>query len=122
MAVQQVLSSFRSRVFCFLFTMLCALIFAANANAQTVNCSGVAAWAPNTSYTAGQLVTYSGSEYRCLQSHTSLTGWEPPNVPALWSLVGTCSSATPTPTPTPSPTPKPSSTPTPTPTPSPRSE
>jgi chitinase len=25
--------------------------------------------------------------YRCLQSHTSLVGWEPPNVPALWQLV-----------------------------------
>lgn len=22
--------------------------------------------------------------YRCLQSHTSLTGWEPSDVPALW--------------------------------------
>ncbi|HEU4426105.1 MAG TPA: carbohydrate-binding protein, partial [Pilimelia sp.] len=25
-----------------------------------------------------------GASYRCIQAHTSLTGWEPPNVPALW--------------------------------------
>ena len=43
-----------------------------------------AEWAPNTAYTAGQLVTYQGPTYKCIQSHTSLTGWEPPNVPALW--------------------------------------
>jgi GH18 family chitinase/chitodextrinase len=48
--------------------------------------SGVAAWAANTYYAAGTLVTYGGKTYKCLQSHTSLTGWEPPNVPALWQL------------------------------------
>jgi chitinase len=37
-------------------------------------------------YTVGQLVTYGGTTYRCLQAHTSLAGWEPPNVPALWAL------------------------------------
>ncbi|MFG3442702.1 carbohydrate-binding protein [Nonomuraea sp. NPDC047897] len=44
-------------------------------------------WQPNTSYTAGTRVTYNGQDYECLQSHTSLTGWEPPNVPALWKAV-----------------------------------
>lgn len=48
------------------------------------------AWAPNTSYTAGQIVSYSGENYKCLQSHTSEVGWEPPNVPALWSPTGAC--------------------------------
>jgi chitinase len=43
-----------------------------------------AAWAPNTSYSVGALVTYGGTTYKCVQAHTSLTGWEPPNVPALW--------------------------------------
>ncbi|RCG22745.1 chitinase [Sphaerisporangium album] len=47
-----------------------------------------AAWAPNTAYTAGTIVTYNGVDYRCVQSHTSLVGWEPPNVPALWTPVG----------------------------------
>nr|1ED7_A Chain A, CHITINASE A1 [Niallia circulans] len=44
------------------------------------------AWQVNTAYTAGQLVTYNGKTYKCLQPHTSLAGWEPSNVPALWQL------------------------------------
>jgi chitinase len=44
------------------------------------------AWAPNTAYAVNQLASYGGSDYKCLQAHTSLTGWEPPNVPALWQL------------------------------------
>ena len=27
---------------------------------------------------------YAGRTWQCRQAHTSLTGWEPPNVPALW--------------------------------------
>jgi chitinase len=42
------------------------------------------AWAPYTAYTIGQIVTYNGVRYQCRQSHTSLPGWEPPNVLALW--------------------------------------
>ncbi|MET7419245.1 carbohydrate-binding protein [Dactylosporangium sp. NPDC005555] len=42
-------------------------------------------WAPNTVYATGATVTYGGRSYRCLQGHTSQVGWEPPNVPALWS-------------------------------------
>ncbi|MFI9824692.1 carbohydrate-binding protein [Streptomyces sp. NPDC052013] len=41
-------------------------------------------WAPGRPYAAGDRVTYGGAAYRCLQAHTSLTGWEPPNAPALW--------------------------------------
>jgi predicted carbohydrate-binding protein with CBM5 and CBM33 domain len=41
-------------------------------------------WAPGVAYTVGQRVTYNGRAYTVRQSHTSLTGWEPPNVPALW--------------------------------------
>jgi hypothetical protein len=33
----------------------------------------------------GATVTYNGTRYRCLQAHTAITGWEPPNVPALWT-------------------------------------
>lgn len=43
-------------------------------------------WAPNTSYAAGALVTYNGKTYEARVAHTSLVGWEPPNVPALWLL------------------------------------
>ncbi|MFC0862048.1 lytic polysaccharide monooxygenase [Sphaerimonospora cavernae] len=45
------------------------------------------AWTAGTPYKAGDLVTYSGRTYRCVQGHTALTGWEPPNVPALWQAV-----------------------------------
>lgn len=45
-----------------------------------------AEWAANISYTVGQLRQYEGKLYRCVQAHTSQTGWEPPNVPALWSI------------------------------------
>ncbi len=45
----------------------------------------VTAWAPNTSYRQGDIVSYNGKNYECIQSHTSLTGWEPANVPALWA-------------------------------------
>ncbi|WP_225634753.1 dioxygenase family protein [Streptomyces solaniscabiei] len=41
-------------------------------------------WAPGRAYAAGDRVTYGSGAYRCLQAHTSMTGWEPPNVPALW--------------------------------------
>ncbi|WP_068619093.1 glycosyl hydrolase family 18 protein [Paenibacillus tuaregi] len=48
--------------------------------------SAIKEWAPYTAYTAGQLVTYNGKTYKALQPHTSLQGWEPSNVPALWQL------------------------------------
>src|SRR5579872_2495132 len=108
-------------------TVALVLMLALAAPAATVNCSGVAAWsANNVPYATGALVTYNGSEYKCLQAHNSQAGWDPADVPALWSLVGTCTTgATPTPTatakPTASPTPtaKPTATPTPTATPKP---
>ncbi|MBP1999621.1 chitinase [Paenibacillus shirakamiensis] len=43
------------------------------------------AWAPNTAYAVGAEVTYNGAVYVCRTAHTSLTGWEPSNVPALWT-------------------------------------
>jgi chitin-binding protein len=45
---------------------------------------GGGTWAPGTFYSVGATVTYGGASYRCIQAHTSLVGWEPPNVPALW--------------------------------------
>ncbi|MCG5214188.1 lytic polysaccharide monooxygenase [Streptosporangium soli] len=41
-------------------------------------------WAAGTAYQSGSQVTYGGATYRCLQPHTAISGWEPPNVPALW--------------------------------------
>ncbi|SDI00986.1 chitinase [Sinosporangium album] len=49
--------------------------------------AAAAPWAPNTAYTVGTRVTYNGVEYECRQNHTSLVGWEPSNVPALWKVV-----------------------------------
>ena len=45
------------------------------------------AWAVDTAYTLGERIRYDGKLYRCEQAHTSQTGWEPPNVPALWTEV-----------------------------------
>jgi hypothetical protein len=46
------------------------------------------AWQPNVNYSAGAIATYgtmpNNIGYQCRQTHTSQTGWEPPNVPALW--------------------------------------
>lgn len=55
-------------------------------NVTTAPAPAAAAWAPNTSYAAGALVTYNGKTYEARVAHTSLVGWEPPNVPALWLL------------------------------------
>jgi chitinase len=80
----------------------------------TVASAQAAEWAPNTAYTVGTLVTYQGTTYSCRQSHTSLVGWEPPNVLALWlPQTGTQPTATPrvTPNPTPTSRPRPTATP-----------
>jgi hypothetical protein len=44
-------------------------------------------WTVGTSYAVGATVTYASRSYRCIQAHTALQGWEPPNVPALWQPV-----------------------------------
>lgn len=47
----------------------------------------VRVWQAGVNYAAGDEVAYpdtNGTLYACLQSHTALAGWEPPNVPALW--------------------------------------
>jgi hypothetical protein len=44
-----------------------------------------ATWQPGVFYSVGSVVSYGSGSYRCIQAHTSQTGWEPPNVPALWS-------------------------------------
>ncbi|MEV4493975.1 lytic polysaccharide monooxygenase [Micromonospora coxensis] len=44
-------------------------------------------WTAGRSYQVGDQVTYNGLTYRCRQAHTAIAGWEPPNVPALWTQV-----------------------------------
>ncbi|WP_396335027.1 carbohydrate-binding protein [Clostridium sp.] len=62
-----------------------------NSNEITVNVPKyeveTPAWKSYTTYKVGDIVTYAGKEYKCIQPHTSLNGWEPSNVPALWSVV-----------------------------------
>jgi hypothetical protein len=55
-----------------------------NPTASPTTPPGTTTWAPYTAYTTGQIVTYSGVRYQCRQAHTSIPGWEPPNVLALW--------------------------------------
>jgi chitinase len=45
------------------------------------------AWTPGKAYKAGDIVSYNGKKYKCIQPHTSLAGWEPSNVPALWQQI-----------------------------------
>ncbi|MGW5684229.1 M28 family peptidase [Nonomuraea sp. NPDC003754] len=53
----------------------------------TVGGGGETTWAAWTPYAVGDVVSYQGVRYRCRIAHTSLPGWEPPNVPALWQPV-----------------------------------
>lgn len=45
------------------------------------------AWKAETAYAVGERIRYGEKLYRCEQTHTSQEGWEPPNVPALWTEV-----------------------------------
>lgn len=46
-----------------------------------------AVWAVDTAYAMDVRVRYGEKLYKCVQAHTSQIGWEPPNVPALWTEV-----------------------------------
>ena len=45
-----------------------------------------AEWEPDVAYDVGQLRRYGDALYRCVQAHTSQTGWEPDKTPALWAV------------------------------------
>lgn len=53
---------------------------------RRVQQEGDTEWQPDTDYATGAECTYEKNAYTCLQGHTSQTGWEPPNAPALWQL------------------------------------
>ena len=44
-------------------------------------------WVAGQDYTAGYKVQHGGRLWRCVQAHTSQTGWEPENAPSLWAKV-----------------------------------
>lgn len=45
------------------------------------------AWALGVAYALDVRVRYGDKLCKCVQAHTSQAGWEPPNVPALWTEV-----------------------------------
>jgi hypothetical protein len=53
---------------------------------RVVEVAGETEWQPNVLYNIGDVRSYQAVDYRCIQSHTSQIGFEPPNVPALWVL------------------------------------
>ena len=44
-------------------------------------------WVAGVAYSADYKVQHGGNLWRCLQAHTSQSGWEPENVPALWEEI-----------------------------------
>lgn len=44
-------------------------------------------WEAGIAVQVGEQYTYQGTTYEVIQAHTTQVGWEPPNVPALWSVV-----------------------------------
>jgi hypothetical protein len=52
--------------------------------AEVVEEPATAEWTAGVAYQVNDEVTYQGKLYRCIQAHTSIVTWEPPNVLALW--------------------------------------
>ena len=44
-------------------------------------------WAAGVDYATGYKAQHGGKLWRCVQAHTSQTGWEPENAPSLWAKV-----------------------------------
>jgi chitodextrinase len=53
----------------------------------SVPLASLSPWLSNRHYRAGDVSSHLGSIYVCVQSHDSLSTWQPPMVPALWRLV-----------------------------------
>ncbi|MGL4772316.1 MAG: glycosyl hydrolase family 18 protein [Clostridium sp.] len=43
-------------------------------------------WKVNKSYNPGDIVTFNGKSYKCIQGHTSQETWDPGSAPALWGV------------------------------------
>ncbi|MCW3478507.1 lytic polysaccharide monooxygenase [Neisseriaceae bacterium JH1-16] len=50
--------------------------------------SGATEWREGVAYTVGQIVSYQGKRYKCLQAHTAWTGanWNPASSTTLWKV------------------------------------
>ena len=44
-------------------------------------------WTEDMAYSAGHKVRRGGKLWKCIQSHTAMSGWEPENVPSLWEQI-----------------------------------
>ena len=44
-------------------------------------------WTIDRAYVVGDKVQRNGKLWRCIQAHTSQTGWEPENVASLWTEI-----------------------------------
>ena len=44
-------------------------------------------WTIDRAYVVGDKVQRNGKLWRCMQAHTSQTGWEPENVASLWTEI-----------------------------------
>jgi chitinase len=54
----------------------------------TLPSSQYSRWSAGNYYKTGDVVTYKGKVYKCLQAHTALNGWEPDTALALWKEIG----------------------------------
>ena len=45
-----------------------------------------AEWVPGVAYAVGNLRRYGDTLYKCVQAHTSQTGWEPSAAASLWAV------------------------------------
>lgn len=86
----------RFTIVTFVLILLLSLVFNTIPGRAAPAAADRGVWAPNVAYAVNDTVTYNGQTYQCIQAHTSLTGWEPPNVAALWKLIASGSTNTPT--------------------------
>ncbi len=66
------------------------------AKLEPAACAAAPEWAPNVAYATGSAVRYEGKVYKVIQGHTSLEGWTPAIVPALFEPTD-CAPGTPDP-------------------------
>ncbi|WP_315794515.1 lytic polysaccharide monooxygenase [Paenibacillus sp. BIC5C1] len=59
---------------------------ASTVSGKTAAASTAPAWAANTQYTVGTIVSYNNLTYKCLLTHTSQVDWIPSATPTLWQL------------------------------------
>lgn len=54
---------------------------------SAIEADAIDEWKADTKYAVGDIVSYNGSVYRVVQSHTSQSDWLPDSVPALYALL-----------------------------------